>query len=122
MGIAGDTDNFNGAASFTAPSGGVTKGLIYNITDLYVLARETAAEGASFVGQVSGLVWASKEVAAADDAWAVGDEVFYDPATKKATGDSATTNAVLIGYAIKAAAQTDTVGQFFLEGHPMTST
>lgn len=112
---AGDKDNFSGELSFTAPSGGVVTGLLYSIGETPVVARETKAENLAFLGGVSGVYEITKETAAADDAGAVGDKAYFDPATNKVTGDSATTNAVEIGIFVEAAAQAATTGKILLK-------
>jgi hypothetical protein len=101
MATAGDRDNYSGDAVYTAPTGGVTRGEIYNISGIYVVARETADAAASFVG-ATGVVWATKATGTGK-AFVVGEEVF----ALSNVVDKTATGAVLIGVCRKAAAVGD---------------
>lgn len=114
----GDRPNFSGDLSLTAPTGGVTRGLIYLIQGVYVVARETASAAAAFAAAVRGPVTVSK-VAATGKSFAVGQKVYYVSATKNLT-PSATGN-VLVGFALSAAAATDTSVDVFMTGLPVTA-
>ena len=53
----GDRNNYSGEFSFTAPSGGVTKGKLYQFgSGLIVVARQTADAAATFIGATEVLV------------------------------------------------------------------
>jgi hypothetical protein len=101
-GSAGDRDNYSGDSSYTAPTGGVTKGKIYLISGTYVVARETVAVGLPFIGG-TGVIRATK-AAATGKSFVIGEKVYAlaNVVNKTATG------AVLIGVAREAAGATDT--------------
>lgn len=113
----GDRTNFSGDLSFTAPTGGVTRGKIYLISGVYVVARETVAAGAAFLGAVQGAVKVEK-AAGTGKAFVAGEKVYAlsNVVNKTATG------AVLIGYAIEAASATATSVKIWLTGLPVTAT
>jgi len=100
----GDRINNNGDGLFTAPTGGVTRGKIYKIGDKQVVARQTVDAAATFLGAHWGDVEVTK-AAGTGKTFALGAKVYAlsNVAALNATG------AVLIGYATKAAAATDTV-------------
>lgn len=60
---------------FTAPSGGVTKGVPVLIGSIVVVPCVTAAEAALFSGLVRGVVSATK---VGSQAWTVGAKVYWD--------------------------------------------
>lgn len=118
MANAGDRDNFSGDVPFTAPTGGYTKGLFYAVTDTYGVARETVAATVATKLAVLGTVWATKN-AATGKSFAIGDKVYIDASTKKATPNA--TGNTLIGIATRAAGATDTVACVYLLGLPVTA-
>lgn len=104
-GFPGDRDNNSGDLTFTAPGGGVVKGKMYKIQETYVVARETAAAGASFLGAITGAVWCEK-VNAGGSAILLGDAVYFITASNNVTG--VLTSNTLIGKALSAAGDTAT--------------
>jgi hypothetical protein len=105
--------------ALTAPTGGVVAGLIYAYTDVYVVAKETAAAAATFQGQHFGGVIVTKNTGTGKS-FAIGDKVYRDASTKKATPNA--TGNTLVGYAIKAAAIGDTEVEVFFIALPVTAT
>ena len=99
---AGDRDNYSGDLTYTAPSGGVTRGKIYKISSTWVVARETKDAAASFIG-ATGVVWATK-AAGTGKSFVVGEKVYALAAVINKTASG----AVLVGVCRKAAAATDT--------------
>ena len=114
---AGDRQNFSGDLQLTAPTGGVVRGKIYLISGVYVVARETAAAGAKFLGAVNGPVVAEKATGTGK-AFVIGEKIYAlsNVADKDATG------AVLIGFAIASAATASGEVDVFLTGLPVTAT
>lgn len=113
---AGDRTNFSGDLQLTAPTGGVTRGSIYLISGVYVVARETAAAGASFLAAVEGAVEVTKATGTGKS-FVAGEEVFAlsNVANKTATG------AVLVGYALESAGVSDSSIAIKLTGLPVTA-
>jgi predicted RecA/RadA family phage recombinase len=68
--------------AFTAPGGGVTKGVPYLIGSLVVVPVHTAAEGARFSGLVRGVVSFTKT---GSQAWTEGCKVYLDVSPKEFT-------------------------------------
>lgn len=101
----GDRVNFSGDLPFTAPVGGVIRGRCYKINETYIVARETAAAGATFLGAIFGPVTATKATGAGT-AFAIGDAVYFITASNLLT--SAPTGNTLIGKAIGSATTTGT--------------
>ena len=91
--------------------GGVVRGNIYLIGGQYVVARETAAAGALFLGAVSGAVEATK-LAGAGNAIAVGGTVYYDIGNASVTGDNS--SGVKVGVGLEAKADGDVVALVLL--------
>lgn len=89
----------------TAPSGGVVKGQGYLIGSLFVVARRTCAEGATFSGATSGK-WPLIKTAA--QAWTEGQKIYWNIGTSKADSDG--TTGPLIGVAAVVAANPSTTG------------
>lgn len=119
MANAGDRDNFSGDVPFTAPTGGYTKGLIYACTDTYGVARETVSATATGKLAIWGMVWATKNIGTGKS-FAIGDKVYVDASTKKATPNA--TGNTLVGVATRAAGVSDTVALVLLIGMPVTAT
>lgn len=116
---AGDRDNFSGDVVFTAPTGGYTRGLIYLITDVYAVARETVAATAECKMALSGPVRATKNTGTGKS-FAVGDKVYVDASTKKATPNA--TSNTLVGVALEAASTSATDVLIYLPAiHPTAS-
>ena len=114
---AGDRQNFSGDLQLTAPTGGVVRGKIYLISGVYVVARETAAAGASFLGAVTGAAEVEKATGTGK-AFVIGEKVYAlsNVADKNGTG------AVLIGFAIASASTASDEVDVFLTGLPVTAT
>lgn len=98
----GDRDNFSGDLELVAPTGGVVRGRIYSQGALRVVARSTAAAGAKYLAAVSGPVKVEKATGTGK-AFTVGERVY----ALANVGNKTATGAVLIGYALKAAATAD---------------
>lgn len=116
---AGDRCNFSGDVSFTAPSGGYTRGLIYQVTDCYAVARETVAATASCLMALRGPVTVTKNTGTGKS-FAIGDKVYMDASTKKATPNA--TSNTLVGYAIAAATTSATTVDVWLTGLNVSAT
>ena len=114
---AGDRQNFSGDLLLTAPTGGVTRGKIYLISGVYVVARETAAAGAPFLGAVNGPVVAEKATGTGK-AFVIGEKIY----ALSSVADKDATGAVLVGFAIAAAATASGEVDVFLTGLPVTAT
>jgi predicted RecA/RadA family phage recombinase len=93
-------------ARFTAPGGGVTKGLGYLIGSLFVVARHDAAAAAQFTGATAG-IWTLVKTSA--QAWTQGQKVYWNTGTSKA--DSDVTTGPLIGVAAAVAANPSSTGR-----------
>lgn len=116
---AGDRCNYSGDVVFTAPTGGYTRGLIYAVTDCYAVARETVAAAASCKMALSGPVTITKNTGTGKS-FAIGDKVYMDASSKKATPNA--TSNTLVGYAIAAAATTDATVDVFMTGLNVSAT
>ena len=106
---AGQRDNFSGEETFTAPTGGVTKGKLYQIASgMIVVARETADAAATFLAGVEGVYDVTKATSTGVT-FSKGGKVYWSSSTKTVT--NASTGNTLIGFALEsvAAAATDTV-------------
>lgn len=112
---AGERDNFSGDISFTVPSGGYTKGLMYQLVDdgVYAVARETKAENASCLMALTGRVAVTKDTTAGS-ALVVGGRVFLIPGTGKVTGADTDTNILLDAVALSAAGDSATTGDILI--------
>lgn len=103
------------ALTLTAPSGGVVSGGVYQIGQLVVVAAQSAAEGASFVGKTRGVFSVTK---VGSQAWTVGALVYWDASesyfTTTASGNR------LAGYAVEAVGSGagETTGKVFLTDSP----
>ncbi len=95
---AGDRTNFSGDLELTAPTGGVTRGKVYNVEDSYVVARETADAAATFLAAVEGAVTVTKATGTGKS-FAKGDKVY----ALSNVADVAGTGAAFMGYALSAA-------------------
>lgn len=115
---AGDRDNFSGDLVDAAPTGGTTKGLMYNIQDSYFVARETKSATVDCVFAAQGAVRVTK-VVATGDTFAIGDKVYFD-GTDRVQPNS--TGGTLVGIALEDAAQADTDVLIWLQPLPVTAT
>ena len=113
---AGDRSNFSGDLSLTAPTGGVTRGSLYLISGVYVMARETASAGDSFLAAVTGPVEVTKATGTGKS-FVAGEEAFFlaNVINKTATG------ATLVGFVLEAAGVSDTTVKVYLTGLPVTA-
>jgi predicted RecA/RadA family phage recombinase len=116
---AGDRCNFSGDVPFTAPTGGYTRGLLYAMTDCYGVARETVAAAVLCNMALTGAVVITKNTGTGKS-FAVGDKVYMDASSKKATPNA--TSNTLIGFALAAAATTDSEVNVFLTGLNVSAT
>jgi predicted RecA/RadA family phage recombinase len=95
----------------TAPSGGVVSGNAYQIGQLLVVAKVTAAENETFSAQVTGVAELPKNNA---QAWTEGALLYWDDTGKELT--TAATGNLLVGCAAEAKLAADTVGNIRLNG------
>lgn len=72
------------SVEFTAPTGGVTAGLLYFIGNLAVVASVTALVGVKFVGVIAGIFSLVKTTGTA---WTEGQPLYWDIAGAKASTD-----------------------------------
>jgi len=95
-----------------APTGGVVAGTAYQIGQIIVVAKTTAAAGEEFVGSTEGVFNLAKLSA---QAWIVGQLVYFDATnlwmTTVATGNQ------LAGVAMEIAANPTAVADVRLNGH-----
>ena len=114
-GSPGERDNFSGELSFTVPSGGYTKGLMYQLVDdgIFAVARETKAEAAMCIMALTGRMAVTKDTTAGS-ALVVGGRVFLIPSTGKITGADTDTNILLDAVALAAAADAATTGDILI--------
>lgn len=96
----------------TAPAGGVTSGLGYLIGALFVVASNTAAEGATFVGAREGVFELAATTHATDQAFAAGAPVYWNDSTKRVT--TVATGNQRIGFATEAKVSTAAVARVLL--------
>ena len=101
------------ALTLPAPTGGVTKDRIYLIGDLACMATETALQTVPTVFNLTGTYTLPKD-GSASVSFAVGEQVFWDPANHRV----AKTNAAHfpIGCVTAAAANADTTVTVRLDG------
>lgn len=119
---AGDREEFNGDVAVTAPTGGYTAGLVYQLASgAYAVARQTVAAGASCLMAllVQKSVWITK-LTGTGKSFSVGTKVYRDASTGKAA--VASTGNVLIGVAVEAAGTTATKVLVFGTILPVTAT
>jgi predicted RecA/RadA family phage recombinase len=95
----------------TAPSGGVTSGLVYKIGLLLVVAAADVAQTLPFEGKTRGVFTLPK---ATGQTWAEGALVYWDNSAKKFTTTSG--GNTLAGCAVAEAATGDTTGSVRLDG------
>lgn len=112
---AGERDNFSGDISFPAPTGGVTKGLMYQLVDdgVYGVARETKAQTVSCLFALTGRMSVTKDTSSGS-ALVVGGRVFLIPSSGKITGADTDTNILLDAVALSAAADAATTGDIMI--------
>ncbi|HCW49220.1 MAG TPA: hypothetical protein DGP25_04045 [Brevundimonas sp.] len=98
---------------FTAPSGGTTSGVGVLFGTLFLIAATSNAAGDTVAGHAEGVFDHAAEGAGSGQAWAVGDDVYFDAAAKRLTKTSAGNTKV--GKAVAAKATAATVGRFRLQ-------
>ena len=103
----------SGVETFTAPTGGVTVGVILDIQDCIIYPLETAAAAASFQGLILNncgkrVNSVTKKGATASRAWTKGQVVYYDISTDEFTNVVTGNNAC--GWAADAATSAATTG------------
>ncbi len=116
---AGDRCNFSGDVVFTAPTGGYTRGLIYAVTDCFAVARETVVATAVCKMALHGAVTITKNTGTGKS-FAVGDKVYMDASSKKATPNA--TSNTLVGFALSIAATTDATVDVWMTGLNVSAT
>ena len=94
---------------FTAPSGGVTSGVPVRIGRLLVVPQASAAQGQRFAGKTTGVFDVVKHGAGSGQAWAEGDELYWDAGNSRFTRTA--TNNLLCGAAAEAALTGATAGR-----------
>jgi predicted RecA/RadA family phage recombinase len=72
--------------TLTAPTGGVVSGGVYRINQLVVVAMQTAAQTLPFEAARTGIFQVTK---VGSQAWAIGQQVFWDNANNRFTTTSA---------------------------------
>lgn len=96
----------------TAPSGGVVRGKVVVISNLYGVALDNAVSGANVVLKTNGVFDVTK-ISGASTSFAVGANVHWDTTNAQATV-SATSNTK-VGVAVAAAANADTTVRVLLK-------
>jgi predicted RecA/RadA family phage recombinase len=97
----------------TAPSGGVTSGLMYQIGNILVVAKVTAAAGVKFPGRVTGVVTLP---CAASQAWTEGQILYWDNTAFNISTSSASGANKVAGCAASAKSSSATAGEVRLNG------
>jgi predicted RecA/RadA family phage recombinase len=98
---------------FTAPSGGVTSGVGYQIGQAVVVATATKLINETFEGVVRGVV----DVAKPQEAWASqGLPIYYDASAKKFTTTSTGNRLVGCNLEVVGSGATELVGVVYLDG------
>lgn len=100
------------ALDLTAPSGGVVSGRGVLIGSIFVIAAITAAEGEAFVGRRLGVFEHTAATHASNQAWAVGDPLYWDDSAKKLTKTA--TGGTIVAVAVAAKVSTVAVGKAVL--------
>lgn len=108
----GDRDNFSGDISVTAPTGGYTRGKLYLVSGMHMVARETKSAAEVCLMAVRGAVWVTK---VAGNALVVGQKIYFVSASNSVTG-SATGNTLLGGFVVQAALSAATEVLINLDG------
>ena len=98
---------------FTAPSGGVTSGLGVLIGTLFLIPVTSNVAGDTVAGHASGVFDHAAEGAGSGQAWAVGDDLYWDDTNKRLT-KTATSNTK-VGKAVAAKVTAATTGRFRLQ-------
>lgn len=98
---------------FTAPSGGVTSGLGVLLGSLFLIPVTSNPAGDTVAGHAKGVFDHAAEGAASGQAWAFGDDVYFDATNKRLTKTASGNTKV--GHAVAAKASTATTGRFRLQ-------
>jgi len=96
----------------TAPSGGTVSGRGVKIGALFGVAVTTNAQGDTVAVHTTGVFDHAAATHATDQAWAVGDTIYWDDTAKVMTKTSSGNTKV--GYAVAAKASTAAVGRLRL--------
>ncbi len=97
---------------FTVPSGGCTSGVGVKIGSLFLIAVTTNLQGDVAAGHRSGVFDHVAEGAGSGQAWAVGDDIYWDNTAKRMTKTS--TDNTKVGVAVAAKATAATTGRLVL--------
>jgi predicted RecA/RadA family phage recombinase len=103
---------------FTAPTGGVTKGVGVLIGNLIVIALDTVAQTLPFRGMVTGVHSVAK---AASQAWAEGAIVYWDNTAKNFTTTSTANYRAGVAVEAVGGGAGDTIGKVRLNGIGVTA-
>jgi len=102
--------------TLTAPEGGVTKGLGYQIGSLFVVAVASVAAALPFEGMTVGVFDLVKN---SGETWTEGELIYWDDTAKECTESDADEENMLIGCAVAAAGSSDVIGRVRLNGVAM---
>lgn len=97
---------------FTAPSGGTVSGRAVLIGSLFVIPVTSNVAGDTVAGHRTGVFDHAAEGAGSGQAWAVGDELYWDDTAKVFT--KTTTSNTKRGVAVAAKTTTATTGRLVL--------
>lgn len=101
--------------TFTAPLGGVLAGHAYQAGDAILLIAATDADaGQKFIGVLTGIHELAKPT---DEAWTLGDAIFWDEGAAAFTTDDDGGANVAVGVAAAAALEAAMTGTVRLHGH-----
>lgn len=98
--------------NFTAPAGGTVSGVGLLIGKLFLIAVTTNAQGDTVAGQARGVFDHPAEGAVSGQAWAVGDDVYWDATNKRLTKTA--TDNTKVGVAVAAKTTAATTGRFLI--------
>lgn len=98
---------------FTAPAGGVTSGLGVLIGALFLIPVTSNVAGDTVAGHAAGVFDHAAEGAASGQAWAAGDDLYWDATNKRLT--KTVGSNVKVGKAVAAKVTTATFGRFRLQ-------
>lgn len=99
--------------NFTVPSGGCTSGVGLLIGALFLIPVTSNIAGDVAAGKITGEFDHAKEGAGSGQAWAFGDDIYFDATNKRLTKTSSGNTKV--GKVTAAAATTDTTGRFVIQ-------
>lgn len=96
----------------TAPAGGTTSGVGVKIGSLFVIPVTSNVAGDTVAGHRGGVFDHTAEGAGSGQAWAVGDDIYWDDTNKRLT--KTTTSNTKVGVAVAAKTTTATTGRIVL--------